>query len=410
MPMTQGEIVISVQPEGLLVGGDPGVVESYLSRLRETAGRAMRVTGIDKASVGNAAGIMSGAASLLTESGKFVQLHPDSVQALKVGRWIPGTDGFFRMTTTTSDGTFLQQLQWAPASVGPTQMMSLQMVAIQVALKAAIAEVEEAVRRVEGKVEEILQLAEASRAGDVLGTHLTLRRAVEFLDKHGSLTDADWDAVAGLGPTLNVTVEQLRGHVNRLLDSFDKNLPVQDRAEKLRRAVDGNRLGETLSLLVVAEESLYKWQRLRLARVEATEPQHLQRVIDDARDLLAHQLEEDGNLYRRAKDSLDHFAKPEAIEGFRFFSVRELSKQRSKLREELDRFAEARRHQVEEWEAVDTPSVLDAAAAVVDTAMESASKAVGSAGHGLVRFSEYLAAKASSEEKAAAEKPDPDRH
>jgi hypothetical protein len=207
-----------------------------------------------------------------------------------------------------------------------------------------------------------------------------------------------------------VTAEQLRGHVTRLLDSFNKDLPVQDRADKLRRTVDGNRLGETLSLLVVAEESLYKWQRLRLTRVEATEPQHLQRVIDDARDLLAHQLKEDGDLYRRAKDLLDHFAKPEAIEGFRIFSVRALSKQRLKLREELDRFAEARRHQLEEWEAVDTPSVLDAAAAVVDTAMESASKAVGSAGHGLVRFSEYLAAKASSDEKPGAETPKTDRH
>ena len=200
LPSTQDEVVISVQPEGLLVGGDPEAVESYLSRLRESAGRTMRVAGIDKASLGNATGIMAGVASVLTESGKFVQLHPESVNALKVGSRIPGTDGFFRMMTRTTDGTFLQQLQWAPASVGPTQMMALQMMAIQVALKTAIAEVEQAVRRVEGKVEEVLQLAEASRAGDVLGNHLTIRRAVEFLEKHGSLPDADWDAVAGLDP------------------------------------------------------------------------------------------------------------------------------------------------------------------------------------------------------------------
>ena len=408
-PVVKEMVEISVQPEGLLVGGDPEAVESYLSRLRTTAGRTMRVAGIDKASLGNATGLLAGAAAVLGESGKFVQLHPDSIAALKVGNWIPGTDGFFRMTTRTADGTFLQQLQWAPASVGPTQMMSLQMVAVQVALKAAIAEVEEAVRRVEGKVETVLQLAEAGRAGDVLGNHLTLRRAVDFLERHGSLPDADWESLAGLGPALNVTVEQLRGYVTRLLDSLDKDLPVQDRAEKLRRAVDDNRLGETLSLLVVAEESLYKWQRLRLARVEATEPQHLQRVIDDARELLAHQLAEDGNLYRSAKELLDHFAKPEAIEGFRFFSVRELSKQRSKLREELDRFAEARRHQVEEWDAVDTPSVLDAASAVVDAAMGSASKALGAAGQGLIRFSEYLVEKGSDDEADAVEPVEADK-
>ena len=291
----------------------------------------------------------------------------------------------------------------APASVSPTQLMSLQMVAVQVALKIAIAEVQEAVRRVEGKVESVLQLADASRAGDVLGNHLTIRRAVDFLEKHGSLPDADWDAVASLGPALNVTVEQLRNHVTRLLESFDQNLPLQARAEKLRRTVDDNRLGETLSLLVVAEESLYKWQRLRLARVEAKQPEHLQRVIDDARELLAHQLAEDGKVYRTAKELLDHFAKPETIEGFRFFSVRELARQRSKLRDELDRFAEARRHQVESWQDVNTPSVLDAASAVVDRAMASTSRALAAAGEGLIRISDYMADKP-EDDKVDAEK------
>ena len=108
------------------------------------------------------------------------------------GRFLPHDDNY------APDGTFLQQLQWAPASIGPTQMMGLQMMAIQVALKSAIAEVEEAVRRVEGKVEEVLQLAEASRAGDVRRIYLTLRRAVEFVEKHGSLPNADWDS--GRGP------------------------------------------------------------------------------------------------------------------------------------------------------------------------------------------------------------------
>jgi hypothetical protein len=208
---------------------------------------------------------------------------------------------------------------------------------------------------------------------------------------------------------LNVTVEQLRNHVTRLLESFGEDLSVQDRAQKLRRAVVDNRLGETLSLLVVAEESLYKWQRLRLARVEAKQPEHLQRVIDDARELLTHQLAEDGTVYRTAKDLLDSFAKADAIEGFRFLSVRELAKQRSKLREELDRFAEARRHQVEEWAAAETPSVLDAASAVVDAAMESAGKAIGTAGRRLIRVSEYLTEKATTD-KTTADKPVPDEN
>ena len=76
---------------------------------------------------------------------------------------------------------------------------------------------------------------------------------------------------------------------------------------------------------------------------------------------------------------IDDFAKPDRIEGFRIFSVRELAKHRSHLRDELDRFAQARRHQVAEWSNVDTPSVLDAAAAAIDAVSDSALKAVGAA-------------------------------
>jgi len=198
-----------------------------------------------------------------------------------------------------------------------------------------------------------------------------------------------------------VTVEQLRNHVSRVLDSFDSTLSVQKRAAKLGAAVEDKQLGETLSLLVVAEDSLYRWQLLRLARVGEKEPQHRQRVIDDMNELIRHHVVEDGKLYRDAIRLLHDFAKPEPIEGFRFLAVRELAKQRSTLRDELDRFAQARRHQVEEWSNVSTPGVLDAAAAVIDAVSGSALKAVGAAGHGFIRMGEYLADKAQTEKAAS---------
>lgn len=47
-----GEIVVSAQPEGLLVGGDPEAVESYLQRLTENAGYAIQVAGGLGAAIG----------------------------------------------------------------------------------------------------------------------------------------------------------------------------------------------------------------------------------------------------------------------------------------------------------------------------------------------------------------------
>jgi hypothetical protein len=385
------EVVVSFHDEALLLGGDPAAVESYLARLRATAGQAVRVAGIDSASLANAASRLAGLASLLANSGKYVQLHRDSLNALKDGNLVPVSDGFFRMTTSADAGQLLAQLQWRPAVLGPEAMLSAQMIAVQMALKSAVAQVEDAVRRVEDKVESVLEVARAQRAGDVLGNNLTISRMVDSLEKYGSLPDAYWDSVAALGPALNVTVEQLRNHVGRILASFDHTLPVQHRAEKLRNAINDNRLGDTLSLLVITEEALHKWQRLNLARIESTQPAELLRAIDEARELVDHHLREDVDIYRDAKETLDRFATSKAIDGFRFWAVRELAKQRSALRDEFDRFARARQHQVETWEDFHIPSLLDAAVATIEAAATTTNRALAAVGRGLVCLGAQLA-------------------
>ncbi|OMB94477.1 hypothetical protein A5733_14930 [Mycobacterium sp. NS-7484] len=372
-----GEVAVSVQPEGLLVTGDPSEIEAYVDRIRKVSGHAIDVIGVDKASVGNAAGLAAGAAAFLGQSAKFVQLHPESVKAIQKGDLIPGTDGFYRMMTRGADKKFVSQLQWKQANLTPTRMMSLQMVAVQMALKTAIAEVEASVERVEGKVEEVLRLAHANRSGDVLGDRVTIDRMASYLDRHGSFSDADWDSIAGIGPALNRTVEQLRHHADRTLRSFDASKPIQERADFIVKAVESNQLGETLSLLVVSQESLFKWQRLRLARVEATQPEHVQQVLDDARDLLARQLVEDDALFQRAREILEAVAKTEAIDGFRFWSVQGLQRGLPTLREDLDRFGKARRAHLQDWQEFSAPSPRDAANAAVERVTETATAALG---------------------------------
>jgi hypothetical protein len=377
------EVVAAFHGKALLLGGDPAAVESYLTLLRAAAGQAMRVIGIDGAPLTNAASRLAGLASLLADSGTFVQLQPETLTALRDCDLLPGGDGFFRM--------FPSELQWQPALLGPEAMVSAQLIAVQLALKSAVAQVEDAVRRVEDKVESVLEVARAQRAGDVLGNNLTISRMVDSLDKYGSLPHAYWDSVAALGPALNVTVEQLRNHVSRIMASFDHTLGVQQRAGKLRNAIDDNRLGDTLSLLVITEESLHKWQRLNLARIESTQPEQLLRAIDEARELVDHHLRKDLHIYQNAKEILDRFASTQAIDGFRFWAVRELAKQRCALRDELDHFAMARQHQVEAWEDFHIPSLLDAALATIEAVGTTTNRALAAVGRGLVGLGSQLA-------------------
>lgn len=389
--VTPGEVVVMEQPEGLLVGGDPEAVEAYLERLRESAGNAVQVAGLDKAALTNAAGLGVGVAAVLQQAGKFVQLHPDSLTAIQRGNLIPGTDGFFRMMTRGADSKFTEQLQWRPAMLDPQQLVSLQMIGVQVALKAAIADVSDSIHRVESKVGAILQLAQADRAGDVLADNLTITRQLSYLEKNGSLPDAYWDAIAGLGPSLNATTERLRNHARRVLETLDPTLSIQDRANRMRAAIADSFIGETLSLLVVAEESLYKWQRLRLARVEATEPNHLPQVLEHTRELLAYQLYEDGKLYQKAHEVVDAIAKTEALDGFRFWAVDQLAADRDALRTELDNFASARHHQVDGWKDMETPGVREAVDAAVEIAKPVAEKAIAAAGRGLSNIRGFMA-------------------
>ncbi len=385
------EVVVAVHDKTLLLGGDPAAVESYLARLRACAGHAVRVTGIGGGSVANAVNGLAGLASLLADGGKYVQVHRDSLDALKNGALLPGGDGLFRLAALAADGEFLAPLQWRPAGIGPEAMMSAQLLAVQMALKSAVAEVQDAVRRVEDKVGAVLEVARAHRAGDVLGNNLMVTRMVDSLERYGSLPDAYWDSVAALGPALNVTVEQLRNHVTRVLASFDHTIPVHQRAERLRNAIDDNRIGEALSLLVVAEESLHNWQRLNLARIESTQPAQLLRAIDEARELVDHHLDEDLRIYRDARDVLDRFGKLSAIDGFRFSSVRALAAQRCALLKEFDSFAKARHQQVESWERFPVPSVLDAAMAAVGVAATTTGQVIGALSRGAVWLATRLA-------------------
>jgi hypothetical protein len=106
------------------------------------------------------------------------------------------------MMTRGADGQFLQQLQWAPASINPAQLVSLEMIAVQLALKFAIALVEKAVCRVDGKVDAVLKRVRAGETGNVIGDNFTVSHMVTYMERHGRLTDTDWNAVAGVGPTV----------------------------------------------------------------------------------------------------------------------------------------------------------------------------------------------------------------
>jgi len=158
----RGEVVVALSPEGLLIGGDPDGVQSYLDRLRAAAGQRLAVAGLDTTAAGFS-GLLAGAADMFGQTGKFVVLGPESLQQIRERHLIPGAMGLFRLVNRAADSTLVQQLQWRPASLNPLQRLATRLLVMQLAVETAVCEVEAAVRRVESKVDRILGPAERDR-------------------------------------------------------------------------------------------------------------------------------------------------------------------------------------------------------------------------------------------------------
>lgn len=373
------ELSVAVEPEGLLVCGDRDIVAGYLERIKDVAGSGVRVAGIDKKSLADLAAVGASIGALTAQTGgDLVRLSPASMELLKNFNIVPGTEGFNRMTVMGADHLFKGQLQWQAIAMTPQAAMTVQLAVVAAALRTAIASVEAAVDRVQGSVDQILALAASSVTGDVIGHHEALANVCKTLDETGVLPTADWQSVAGLGPVLSAGVEKLRNHIKKTLEGFDSSRPIQDRATHLTKAVNDNRLGESLQLLIVAEDSLYLWQRLRIERVRGTEPEHLDTVVKSAREILADHLGRDQELIEHLHTELDAYGKTKPLEIMRWMSSSQMKKDMVHLRQDVDGFAEARRGQVLDWMNHQDPTIGDAYDEVGGR-IASAGKAVGHA-------------------------------
>ncbi|MEQ3553903.1 hypothetical protein WIS52_25800 [Pseudonocardia nematodicida] len=143
-----------------------------------------------------------------------------------------------------------------------------------------------------------------------------------------------------------------------------------------------------LRLLVVAEQSLYLWQQLRIARVSSVEPDVLEDAVADAHAVLAEHLEADGALVANLRPALDAYGVLKPTEFHRSRSGRRLRSSVESLRHDLDYFVTARGVQIEGWVPLVSPTVRDAlrharavaigvGGTVLDTGLAGVSRAGG---------------------------------
>jgi len=284
------EVVVVEDPTGALVVGDRSAVEAFVAEWEARGTEIVTRTELTGTARQRAVTTAADLATIGTGTAHYLRTK----NVIGAGR---GETVVLRKWVQSSNGRIVENSPLDPALLTRTNpAAALAAIAVRSALADMTREITAAVERVEGKADDLLRLANADRAGDVSGQYRMLARMVRALDEGTQLSATDWSTVASMGPGLEVTVERLRGYLLRLVRGLPAGLPADERADRLGRAADEGRLGEMLRMLIVAEQSLYLWQRLRVERVLSAEPEHLDHAVISAHATLAEHLTADLQL------------------------------------------------------------------------------------------------------------------
>lgn len=358
------ELSLYIENGEVLVSGPTDAALAYLEQLRQVGAEVSAdvLTGRRAADIAAVLATV-GVANQGIQSGVYLRVAEESLPHLMKNGLMPTKDGVHTFLGMTRSGSQISHhIRFTGMTASPAQMVSFQMIIVQIALRMAIAEVMDSIKRVEGKVDALLKLVHADRAGNVLGLHQMLTHYCELLDETGVVTTSDWNAVASTGSQLAVVINQLRKHVSISLAEVVVSAPISHRADALDNLLSTHRIDQTLSLLVVVEDAMFKFQRLRVAHVQRTEPEFLEATVMSARQVLSDNSRIDEELYTSAHATLNAASVVRPLEIHRVIAVSKLSKSAEQLKGHLDEFSRARRLRVADWHATEQPSIADAAA------------------------------------------------
>ncbi|MCU1498536.1 MAG: hypothetical protein JWM47_2489 [Acidimicrobiales bacterium] len=357
-----GNELALMESQGVVVlQGPRDLVERFVSG-DPTMSRAREVPPSSVAAKGAAGSLASLLTSVLGGGGGhqvLFQLDDVGMAMYEQGNLVAKGDGFVRLFGKGVDGKISAHGALKPISTAPQQVLSAQMALTTLALTAAIKEVQAAVERVEDKLDVLRDLLDAERVGQIVGAHRSLTRRADKLGFDGSMADADWHSIDDVGIQVEQQIESLRSFVRkRLLSAEGKG----DRIDGRRDALDDVReLSEALALLVVAQNSLFTFQQLRLARIRDTEPGRLEGALSEAHELIDQHREEDIDLLHRVRAVVDERIDVKALEIHRFMTVKSLVAGAEEVDSMLAWFAAERTLSYTALEMAPVPGISDAA-------------------------------------------------
>ncbi len=348
VPATQ---VATVRTDfGVSVIGDPDDVDAYPDQFAvDTGGLRMSLPPARLQQAFGKGGLL--ASFGINPVAKYMSSH-DIVATPAKGHTGPEQLAELRLVTRDpaskrfTSNTLVRPAEYALKGAAP------ELIAIEAALQhlqRQLDEIQRDIAEVHEDTQELLALANAQRLGDIYGHHRVFDRHCAALDKGQTLTDTDWSSLAALGPVLEIGVFRLRAYLGESLKNMDATDDVDDRAKKLHSLVKRGEFVRTLELLIVAQQSEYLWQRIRLERVRTAEPDALQQTLTNTGELLTEHLATDRALAYQLRDVLETYAVLRLPAVHHVAAGRRLVRSRRTLADGVDRFVELRIRQAADW-------------------------------------------------------------
>lgn len=331
------EVLLFADEFGILAQGPRDAAAAAIDRLLDGTspgqGARLPVTASD----GVAA--VASAGAVLATSGEYLRLTADA--AAKVKEYGEQLDADGALRGWVKDGNkFAGQLTFDKVSLAPEQAMALQSAAVSLALRSAIANVEAAVERVEGKVDEINRRLDSRLRGDVIGTYRHLQQVVSATNSRGRLLQADWDGVASIRNQLFRDLETLRTYVTQAADRLAEGQRLPKREDAIRDFLTRRGdVGDMLELILITEQSLHLWEYLRVQQVAAQEPDHLASAVDDARASLRDNQRLDALLVEALRAAVDQARTVAPLEYRHLFTKGALVREAAAFDEKVREFA-----------------------------------------------------------------------
>jgi hypothetical protein len=273
------EIEVISDGDGVAIIGDSAAVELFIAE-QGLESRALDLTRyLPSASVaGRAGSAVAGAAQVVANSGRWVQLSEASAEILKSSRMMTGSsEKLMRAVATNADGSrttaILEIVKGGAIFANPAFLAGIGGIMSQMAMQKAMDDIQQYLAVIDKKVDDILRAQKSAVLADMIAVGLMLDEAMTVRQQVGRVSEVTWSKVQATG----LTVASTQAYALQQLDALAEKLEQQSHVDDLAKTSGA------------AARTVHEWLAV-LARCfqlqDALAVLELDRVLDAAPDEL----------------------------------------------------------------------------------------------------------------------------